>query len=61
VTSSTTQNGQIPTDPTTVLLLALVVTGAASQLTTDQAQAVIATGGIAEFALLLLRLARGGR
>lgn len=54
-------NGQIPTDPTTVLLLALAVTGAAGQLTTDQAQAVIATGGITEFALLILRLARGGR
>ncbi len=61
MTGTTRYNGQIPTDPATLLLLALAITAAASQLTPDQAQAVMATGGITEFALLMLRLARGGR
>jgi hypothetical protein len=49
-------NGQIPTDPTTALLIALAIVYAACQLTTEQAQALIATGGIAELALICLRL-----
>jgi hypothetical protein len=54
-------NGQIPTDPTTLLCLALAITWTFTQLTTEQAAALVSTGGIAEFALLMLRLARGGR
>jgi hypothetical protein len=61
MTSSATQNGQIPTDPTTALLLALALAGVATQLTADQAQAVIAAGCIAEFVLMILHVARGGR
>jgi hypothetical protein len=58
MTDSTTHNGRIPTDPTTVLVLLLGLACTASQLTPDQAQALIATGGIAELALMTLR---GGR
>jgi hypothetical protein len=58
MTDSTTHNGRIPTDPTTVLVLLLGLVCTASQLTPEQAQALIATGGIAELALMTLR---GGR
>lgn len=51
-------NGQIPTDPTIALVLLLALICAAGQLTPDQAEALIATGGIAELALMTLR---GGR
>lgn len=61
MTNSRTHNGQIPTDPHTLLVLALAVLGAATQLTPDQAQALVATGGIAEVALLFLHLTRGRR
>jgi hypothetical protein len=49
-------NDQIPTDPYFALILILAITYAATQLTTDQAQALVSTGGIAELALLFLRL-----
>jgi hypothetical protein len=61
LTGSTTYNGQIPTDPTTALALLLTIVYTASQLDPDQTQALIAAGGIAELALIALRLARGGR
>lgn len=54
-------NGQIPTDPHTALILILAIVGAAGQLTTEQAQALVATGGIAELALYGLRLLHGRR
>ncbi|MFJ4473265.1 hypothetical protein ACIP2X_38025 [Streptomyces sp. NPDC089424] len=53
--------GQIPTDPATLLVLAIAVICAASRLTPDQAQALDAVGGIAELALLLYCLAQGRR
>jgi hypothetical protein len=61
MTESTTHKGQIPTDPTTLLLLALAVTSAAGQLTPDQTQALTTLGGITDTVLLILSLARGGR
>ena len=54
-------NGQIPTDPATLLLLAVSISYAFSQLTTEQAQALTATGGIAELALLFTHLLRERR
>lgn len=45
MTSFRTQNGQIPTDPHTTLVLTLAVICAAGQLTTEQAQALVAAGG----------------
>lgn len=56
--TSVPHNGRFPTDPITVLVLLLGLAFTASQLTPDQAQALIATGGIAELALMTLR---GGR
>lgn len=58
MTNSTTHNGRIPTDPHTALILALAVICAAGQLTTDQAQALTATGAIAELAALFHRAHR---
>lgn len=56
-------NDQNPTGPQSALILALAfaVVYTAGQLTTEQAQALIATGGIAELALLFLRLLHGRR
>jgi hypothetical protein len=60
MTENARYNGRIPTDPTTVLILLLAITGAATQLTTDQAQALTQAlapiGGITELAVLVLRL-----
>lgn len=55
------QNDQMPTDPTTILIFALAVTTATSQLTTDQAQAIVSLGGIAELIVLGSRLFLGRR
>lgn len=54
-------NDQIPTDPTTALVLMLALVWAASHLTHDQAQALISAGGIAELAHLSMRFTRGRR
>lgn len=61
MTGTSRINGQIPTDPHTALILILATACAAGQLTTEQAQALVATGGIAELALLFLRLLHGRR
>lgn len=58
MSDSITHNGRFPTDPITALALLLGLICTASQLTPEQAQALIATGGIAELALMTLR---GGR
>ena len=51
-------NGRIPTDPTQALAVLLTILWAASQLTTEQAQALISAGLIAEVALLGFQLLR---
>lgn len=56
LSGTATHNDRIPTDPHTALILALAVLCAAGQLTTDQAAALAATGGIAELALCFFRL-----
>jgi hypothetical protein len=61
VTGSIRYNGQIPTDPTTVVLILASCTALASQLSPEQAQAITAAGGLAEFAQLLIRLLPGRR
>jgi hypothetical protein len=61
MTENRPNNGKIPTDSTTLLLLALAVTCAAGQLTPDQTQALTTLGGITDTVLLILSLARGGR
>lgn len=61
MTRTSRYNDQIPTDPTTTLILLLTLTYAAGQLTTEQAHALTATGGIAELALIALHLTRGRR
>ena len=61
MTSSVSINGRIPTDPATALILLLALTSAIAQLDPDQAQALAAAGGIAELALIALRLTRGKR
>lgn len=44
-------NGQIPTDPTAVLLILLSAVYAAGHLTPDQTAALAAIGGLTELAL----------
>jgi hypothetical protein len=61
MTSSATYNGRIPTDPHTILILILGIVHTATQLTNQQAQALIATGGIAELVLLLFRILHARR
>ena len=61
MTGTSRHNDQIPTDPQTVLALILAITWTAGQLTTEQAAALAATGGIAELVLLFLRLLHGRR
>ena len=61
MTISTRYNGQIPTDPTTIFLVLAACTALASQLNPEQAQAITAAGGLAEFAQLLIRHLPGRR
>ena len=61
MSGSATYNDRIPTDPHTALILLLATVYAAGQLTTEQAAALTATGGIAELVLFLLRLLHGRR
>ncbi|KPC69092.1 hypothetical protein ADL27_55030 [Streptomyces sp. NRRL F-6602] len=60
MTGTTCRNDRFPTDPTTALIILLAVIFA-GHLTPDQTQALTATGGIAELALIALRATRGGR
>ncbi|MFE0207028.1 hypothetical protein [Streptomyces sp. NPDC058985] len=59
MTSSATHNGRIPTDPATALALLLALVYATSQLTPDQANALIATLGVADAGMRLIHLTRG--
>ncbi len=61
MTTSSPHNDRIPTDPTTWAVLLLTAAAAISQLDPGQTQALIATGGIAELALIALRSPRGRR
>jgi len=49
-------NGQIPTDPILALFLLLVCIAYAHTLNYEQAQAIAATGAIADLGVLLFRL-----
>ena len=53
MTDSRTHNGQIPTDPNTVLLAALAIIAAAGQLTSEQSAALESAGNLAELVLAL--------
>ncbi|MGW2520479.1 hypothetical protein ACWC09_26390 [Streptomyces sp. NPDC001617] len=55
MTTSIRYNGQIPPAQIIVLFLSLACIAYASTLNNEQAQALTATGGIAEFASLLFR------
>ena len=61
MSTSARHNGQNPTDPHTFLILVLGIVYAAGQLTSQQAQALIAAGGIAELVLYFSRLIYGRR
>jgi hypothetical protein len=59
MTGTTTQNGQIPTDPTQLAGLLLLAVAVTSQLTPEQADALIQMCGLA--ATVVPFLPRGGR
>lgn len=56
MTTTRPYNGQIPTDPHTILLMLIAVLLASGRLSADDVQALIGVGSIAELAVFLLRL-----